>query len=113
MKDKRPWGHFEVLHREKGIQIKRLELKPGLQFSLQKHERRSERWIILSGEGLVSVGDKKKSVKKGDFIEIPCSASHRLKNTHSFESLVVLEAQFGEYLGEDDVIRLEDDFGRT
>jgi mannose-6-phosphate isomerase-like protein (cupin superfamily) len=109
--EERLWGNYLVMHREPGMQVKRLELKPGVRFSLQMHARRSERWIVVAGEGLATVGKRDIPVKKGSFIEVPCEEVHRLKNTgHS--PLVVIEVQFGDYLGEDDIIRLEDDFGR-
>ncbi len=108
----RPWGHYKILFREPGLQVKRIEVHPGLRFSLQKHLKRSERWIVVSGIGLATVGSKEVFVKKGSFLEIPIGKIHRLKNTGKIP-LVFIEIQFGDYLGEDDIVRLEDDFGRS
>ncbi len=109
--EERPWGRYEVLYQQVGIQMKRIELKPGARFSLQKHLRRLEKWIILSGMGLVVLGDREISIQKGSFVEVPCGTVHRMQNTGS-EPLVFIEVQFGDYLGEDDIVRLADDFGR-
>ncbi len=109
--NQRPWGRYEILFREPGLQIKRIEIHPGLRFSLQKHQKRSERWVLVSGVGLATIGSKEVPVKKGSFLEIPIGEIHRLKNTGK-TPLVFIEIQFGDYLGEDDIVRLEDDFGR-
>ena len=112
MSDQRPWGHYEILHKEAAIQVKRIVVKPSLRFSLQKHLKRSERWVVISGSGVATLGEKQIPVKKGSFLEIPLGTVHRLHNTGS-EPLVFIEVQFGDYLGEDDIVRLEDDFGRV
>ncbi len=110
--NRRPWGHYEVLHREPGMQIKRIEVKPGLRFSLQKHQHRSERWIVASGEGVAMVGMKEISVQKGAYVEIQVGEIHRLQNTGR-SPLVIVEVQFGDCIEENDIVRLEDDFGRS
>ncbi len=110
--EERPWGNYQVLLKNPGFQVKRIEIKPGLQFSLQKHLKRSEKWIVVSGQGLATVGSAQHKVSPGDFLEIPCGEVHRMKNTGT-ESLVIIEVQFGHYLGEDDIVRLQDDFNRT
>ena len=112
MSDKRPWGGYRVIHREPGIQVKRIEIKQGLRFSLQKHSKRAEKWIVLSGTGLATVGEKEIPVEKGSFLEVLCGQVHRMQNTGK-EPLVFIEVQFGEYLGEEDIVRLADDFGRS
>ena len=109
--DKRPWGNYRILHKEPGIQVKRIEVSPGLRFSLQKHAKRSEKWIVLSGTGLVTLGKQTIPVNPGVFVDVPTGEIHRMHNTGQ-EPLVFVEVQFGEYLGEDDIVRLEDDFGR-
>lgn len=109
--EERPWGRYEVLYQEAGVQVKRIELKPGMRFSLQKHLKRAEKWIILSGVGLVTLGNREIPIKKGSFIEVPCEAIHRMQNTGK-ETLIFIEVQFGDYLGEDDIVRFDDDFGR-
>ena len=110
--EERPWGNYRVLHRQPGIQVKRIEVKPGLRFSLQRHLRRTEKWVVIEGQGLATLGDAQLRTKKGDLLEVPCGLVHRLQNTGTVP-LVFIEVQFGEYLGEDDIIRLEDDFKRT
>ena len=111
MTEERPWGNYRVLHAEKGVQVKRIEVKPGLRFSLQKHLKRAEKWIVMSGSGTATIGKKEILVKQGSFLEIPVGEVHRLQNSGSVP-LVIVEVQFGDYLGEDDIVRLHDDFGR-
>ena len=108
---KRPWGYYKILHREPGIQVKRIEVKPGLRFSLQTHKHRRENWIVIKGSGIATVGSKEISVKKGSYVEIVVGQKHRLYNTGK-GPLAIIEVQFGDYLGEDDIVRLDDDFGR-
>ena len=110
-RDERPWGRYEVLAAEKGTQVKRIEVHPGKRFSLQKHQKRAEKWIILTGRGTATVCGRQREVGPGDFVEIPRGEVHRLHNTGP-APLVFIEVQFGDYLGEDDIQRLEDDFGR-
>ena len=110
--DERPWGKYKVIAAEKGTQVKRIEIYPGKRFSLQKHQKRIEKWIVMAGRGMVTVGSRQWEVGPGSFIEVPCGEIHRMHNTGS-APLVLIEVQFGEYLGEDDITRLEDDFGRT
>ena len=110
--ERRPWGNYQVLHREAGIQVKRIEIHPHSQFSLQKHRKRAERWIVVAGKGAAIIGSKKIAVREGSFLDIPKSTIHRLRNTNSKKPLVFIEVQFGNYLGEDDIIRFADDFGR-
>ena len=109
--DSRPWGGYEVLHQAPGTQVKRIEVKPGLRFSLQKHLKRSEKWIVIAGSGIATVGSREIAVTKGVFLDVPCGEIHRMQNTGK-ELLVFIEVQFGDYLGEDDIVRLADDFGR-
>ena len=108
----KPWGNYRVLHEEKGIQVKRVELKPGCRLSLQKHARRSEKWTVISGSGVATLGANEVPARKGSFIDVPVGEVHRIHNTGSVP-LVFIEVQFGDYLGEDDIVRLEDDFGRA
>ena len=111
MKDERPWGRYEVICSEPGTQTKRIEIYADKRFSLQKHNRRSEKWIIMAGKGLATVGSRQIAVGPGSFVEVPCGEIHRMHNTGD-APLVIIEVQFGDYLGEDDIVRLEDDFGR-
>ncbi len=110
--DERPWGNYRIIHREPGIQVKRIEVNPGSRFSLQKHAKRSEKWMVLSGTGAATLGKREILVIKGSALDVPCGEIHRMHNTGK-EPLVFIEVQFGEYLGEDDIIRLHDDFGRS
>ena len=110
--DTRPWGGYTVLFKGPDYQVKRIEIKPGLRFSLQKHFKRAEKWIVISGSGVAIVGTKKVPVKRGSIIEVSVEEVHRMHNTGA-EPLIFIEVQFGEYLGEDDIQRLEDDFQRA
>ena len=109
--NQRPWGHYRILLKEGRCQVKRIEVLPGLRFSLQKHARRSERWIVLSGTGIATVGKKETPVSQGSYLEVPVGELHRMHNT-GHEPLVFIEVQTGDYLEEDDIVRLEDDFNR-
>ena len=110
-KEGRPWGRYEILLKEPGVQVKRIEVNPKSRFSLQKHSRRSEKWIVIAGKGAATLGEKTVSLKPGSFLDIPRGLIHRVRN-NGLKPLVLIEVQFGSYLGEDDVERLEDDFGR-
>lgn len=110
--DARPWGHYRVLYREPGLQVKRIEIDAGKRFSLQRHRRRAERWVVLSGEGIATLGERQIPVQAGAFLEIPVGAVHRLQSGPG-EPLVFIEIQTGPYLEEDDIERLEDDFRRA
>ena len=110
--DTRPWGGYTVLFKGPDYQVKRIEVKPGFRFSLQKHFKRSEQWIVVSGTGVTVVGDKEIPVKRGSMIHVPLEEIHRMHNTGQ-TPLVFIEVQLGEYLGEDDILRLEDDFKRA
>jgi len=109
--DHRPWGFYIVLSDEADHKVKRIVLYPGKRLSLQKHRHRSEHWHIVNGEALVSLDNKDMPFKKGMSVDIPVGAAHRIKNTGT-ENLVFIEIQQGDYFGEDDIERLEDDFGR-
>ena len=111
IENQRPWGHYDILYREPGVQVKRIEVKSGLRFSLQTHRQRGENWIVITGTGIATVGAKDIPVKKGTYIEIPVGVPHRLANNGA-TPLVIIEVQLGDYLGEDDIVRLQDDFGR-
>ena len=108
---RRPWGNYRALFKAPGIQVKRLEIDPGKLFSLQRHFKREEKWIVIEGRGRVTIGNKTRSIAKGDFMVVPKRTIHRMQNTGR-GPLVVIEVQFGNYLGEDDIERLADDFGR-
>jgi mannose-6-phosphate isomerase-like protein (cupin superfamily) len=107
----RPWGHYEKLFEESGVWVKRVEVKPFCRLSLQKHLKRSEKWIIVSGCGKADVDGKQSAIGSGSIIDIPLEAVHRISNA-SDKPLLFIEVACGSYLGEDDIIRLEDDYAR-
>jgi len=107
----RPWGTYTVLEDAPGYKIKRIEVKPGKRLSLQKHFHRNEHWIVVSGTATVTVGDKKYLVRPNESTYIKMGEIHRLENEGKIP-VILIEAQVGEYTGEDDIIRIEDDFKR-
>ncbi len=108
----KPWGNYEILRVEEGFQIKRIEVTPGQRLSYQMHAKRCEKWTVAQGQGQVVLNDKTIAIQKGSMIDIPTQAKHRIENTGT-ESLIFFEVQIGEYLGEDDIVRLEDDYNRV
>jgi mannose-6-phosphate isomerase len=109
--DHRPWGFYTVLSDEPDHKVKRIVVYPDKRLSLQRHRLRSEHWYMIDGKALVTLNDKQIPLKKGMCVDIPAGSAHRIKNT-GLENLVFIEIQQGEYFGEDDIERLEDDFGR-
>lgn len=107
----RPWGSFTILEDEKGYKIKRIEVKPGKRLSLQKHFHRNEHWIVLSGTASVEIDGVENLVRPNESIYIKMGQNHRLSNYGKIP-VVIIEAQVGEYTGEDDIVRLEDDYKR-
>lgn len=107
----RPWGSFETLHRGSGFQVKRIAVKPGQRLSLQFHHHREEHWIVVQGTAVVINGDKEFTLKEGGTTVIPKLAKHRVFNPGP-GMLEFVEVQLGDYLGEDDIVRLADDYGR-
>jgi len=107
-----PWGSFEVLSEAPGHKVKRIIVKPDGCLSLQLHHQRSEHWFIISGRGIATVGGKKKSLRAGSCIDIPKKAKHRIQNPLD-ENLIFIEVQTGEYCGDDDIVRFEDQYGRV
>ena len=110
--DTRPWGGYEILREGADFKVKRIEVKPGLRFSLQKHFKRAETWVVVEGRGIATVGKKETPVERGSVVHLPVGEVHRMQNT-SKGPLVFIEVQLGDYLGEDDIVRLEDDFNRA
>ena len=109
--DRRPWGTFTVLDEGAGYKVKRIEVLPGKRLSYQRHSRRAEHWMVVAGTGKVTLNDEAILVRTGETIDVPIGASHRVENPGD-ETLIFIEIQRGDYLGEDDIVRLEDDFGR-
>ena len=105
---RRPWGEYHILYQESGAWVKRVEVNPSSRLSLQKHAKRSEKWVIVSGIGLAIVNDVEIPVKAGTVVDVPLGAVHRIGNTGK-ESLVFIEVACGSYLGEDDIVRLQYD----
>ena len=108
----RPWGSYTVLEEDQeGFKIKRIEVAPGARLSLQSHRQRSEHWVVVSGTATVTKGDEVITVQKNQSTYIPIGTKHRLENCGS-EPLHIVEIQVGDYLGEDDIQRFEDNYGR-
>jgi mannose-1-phosphate guanylyltransferase len=107
----RPWGTYTVLEDSPGYKIKRIEVKPGKRLSLQKHFHRNEHWIVVSGTATVTVGDQIQIMRPNESTYIRMGEIHRLENKGKIP-VVLIEAQVGEYTGEDDIVRIEDDFKR-
>ena len=108
---KRPWGYYEVLTEKPGYKVKSLTVLPQGEISLQRHSHRKEHWYIVSGKGLVTKNESKIRVLAGDSVDFPVKEVHRVKNIDN-ENLVFIEIAQGDYLGEDDIERLEDKYGR-
>jgi len=110
--DKRPWGNWKIIDKGLGYQVKRIIVLPYKRLSLQRHKHRKEHWVVVSGEAEVAIDSKVTKLLKSESIDIPLGAVHRLTNNKEID-LIINETQFGDYLGEDDIIRYEDDFGRV
>ncbi len=109
--DRRPWGSFTVLDEGQGYKVKRIEVLPGKRLSYQRHARREEHWMVVAGVGRVTLDGRESLIGVGDTMDIPIGAAHRIENP-GLDTLLFIEIQRGDYLGEDDITRLEDDFGR-
>ncbi|MEW6721536.1 MAG: phosphomannose isomerase type II C-terminal cupin domain [Thermodesulfobacteriota bacterium] len=113
----RPWGHYLVLIEDAGYKVKQFVVHPGRRLSLQRHRRRAEHWQVVRGEAAVTVGSEvgnlvNVSLTPGSYIDIPLGAYHRVESV-GIEDLVIIEVQMGDYVGEDDIERIEDDYGRA
>ncbi len=111
--DHRPWGYYVVLSDEPDHKVKRIVVWPGKRLSLQRHRRRSEHWHVIHGKALVTLDDRQIPLEAGDSVDIPRGAAHRIQNPEDRDDLVFIEVQRGDYFGEDDIERLEDDYGRA
>lgn len=109
--DLRPWGEYWVLEDKETHKVKRIEVKEGGRLSYQYHHHRSEIWTIISGIATVTIEGEVKEYGPGDVVKIPVLAKHRVAN-YGKEVLTIIEVQFGTYFGEDDIIRIEDDYAR-
>ncbi len=110
-KDHRPWGWFESLVLGERFQVKRIHVNPGAALSLQSHHHRAEHWIVVQGTARVTVGEEVTLVTENQSVYIPLGATHRMENPGKVP-MVLIEVQTGTYLGEDDIVRYEDGYGR-
>ena len=107
----RPWGKYYVLADEPNYKLKRIEVNPGQRLSYQYHHHRQEFWTIIEGEAVVVLNEIEHQLKYGESIHIPLGSKHRIENRSS-EPVVFIEVQTGTYFGEDDIVRLDDDYER-
>jgi len=110
--DVRPWGCYAVLDEGADYKVKRIEVLAGKRLSYQRHASRAEHWAVVRGLADVTLDGTRHTLSPGDSIDIPVGAAHRIANPGD-ESLVFIEVQRGTYLGEDDIVRLDDDYGRA
>lgn len=110
--DRRPWGTFTVLDEGRGYKVKRIEVLAGKRLSYQRHARRAEHWVVVAGTARVTLDGRDLTLSVGDAIDIAVGSAHRVANPGG-ETLVFVEVQRGDYLGEDDITRLEDDYNRS
>jgi len=112
-RESRPWGSYEILVSGPGFQTKRITVKAESRLSLQWHRHRDETWVVARGTAKVMVGEEEHILGRGQSMFVSRNTHHRMENISSVEPLEVIEVQTGDYLGEDDIVRLEDDFGRV
>lgn len=110
--DERPWGRYVVLDSAVDHKVKRIVVRPGKRLSLQVHRFRAEHWFVVAGTGVATVGNDIVGLAAGDSLDIAVGTAHRIENAGEGD-LVFIEVQTGESFGEDDIVRLEDDFGRS
>ena len=111
-RSERPWGYYEVLMEDAEHKVKRIVVYPGARLSLQRHRHRDEHWLIVSGEAVLTLNTDEIDLVKGQSIDIPRGALHRVSNTGEAD-LVIVEVQTGDYFDESDIERFEDDYGRA
>jgi mannose-6-phosphate isomerase len=110
--DRRPWGTFHVLDDRPRYKVKRITVDPGQRLSYQRHAHRAEHWVVVEGSALVTLDGGRTELGVGASIDIPLGGAHRIENAGDSE-LVFVEVQTGDYFGEDDIVRLDDDYGRA
>ncbi len=108
----KPWGSFSTLEEGPGYKVKRLVVQPGQRLSLQRHRHRAEHWVVVAGTATVVRGNRRLTLRQRQCAVIPRGAWHRIEN-HGRQPVVLIEVQHGKYLGEDDIIRSQDDYGRV
>jgi mannose-6-phosphate isomerase-like protein (cupin superfamily) len=111
MTETRPWGRWTVLGDGEGYKVKQIDVDPGCRLSLQFHHHRSEHWIVVSGVARVTIGERVADLRPQGSAFVPAGTSHRIENPGPLP-LTIIEIQSGTYLGEDDIVRLHDDYGR-
>ena len=110
-KTERPWGWYDVIDQGNRYKVKSIEVNAGASLSLQKHLHRTEHWVVVEGTAMIQVDDKTEIVHENQSTYIPLGSKHRLSNPGK-NLLIIIEVQNGEYLGEDDIVRFEDKYGR-
>jgi len=109
--EQRPWGYFSVLEEGENYKVKKIVVNPGHRLSLQTHQKRSEIWTVVKGKPTITCGEEINQYGEGDCIKIPLHAKHRIENKTD-SVICIIEVQFGEYVGEDDITRIDDDYRR-
>ena len=108
----RPWGGFQTIEEGRGYKVKRLLVRPGQRLSLQRHRYRAEHWVVVTGSPAVIISGRRRQLKARGSVDVPRGAWHRIENPGRLP-VVLIEVQHGPYLGEDDIIRRHDDYGRA
>jgi mannose-1-phosphate guanylyltransferase/mannose-6-phosphate isomerase len=108
----RPWGYYQSVDQGARYQVKRIVVRPGGRLSLQKHHHRAEHWVVVRGVAEVTINTKVETVHENESIYLPIGSTHRLANPGKID-LELIEVQTGSYFGEDDIVRIEDDFNRV
>lgn len=111
--EKRPWGSFTILDEADFYKVKRLEVLPEMRLSYQRHQHRTEHWFVVQGTAKVTLNGKDFLVESGNAVDIKAGDAHRIQNPDAETTLVLIETQTGTYFGEDDIERIDDDFGRA
>ena len=109
--EERPWGSWHVIDVNDGYKIKRIHVNPWSRLSYQTHQHRSEHWVVIQGVATCTIDDREVVAHAGESVDVSQGAKHRIANAHDVE-LVIVEVQLGGYTGEDDIVRIEDDYGR-
>ena len=108
----RPWGKYSIILEDSSYKIKRIEVNANQRLSYQFHNYRAETWVIIQGKGKITIDDVTTDCSKGETFIIPIGSKHRIQNTANIK-LVFIEVQTGSYFGEDDIVRIEDDYNRS
>ena len=112
LSEERPWGAWQLLDEGEGFKVKRIVVTPGARLSLQRHELRAEHWFVVAGTAVCTLGDETVVLGPGETADVAVGQAHRIANQGD-QPVVIIEIQRGAYSGEDDIVRLEDDYGRS